>query len=542
MYSLLIVDDEKWVRQGLRSSVDWLSEGIKVLGDAEDGEQALKMIEEETPDIIITDIRMPGMDGMDLLEWIQTRNLHTKVIMISGYSDFSYAHKALRYGACDYVLKPIEETLLLASVRKCVERLGNENIKHRQIEQMSHRIRESLPLARQLYLEKLLSGDKSSIGTIETMWEALNIDLNPARLKVICIQVYHWGSVIKEPKDRSIIRYALSNIAQELSLQAGKSLACPLDKFDCVDAVVIYSPSSQADIENDILLTDFLNKLIESARLYLGIGINIGISRERTGTMLPKSFQEAIWSGGYAFYFGYGKAYDASKLPAASDDSRLQRPYQGPAGWSVRFVQAIKAAKEDTLREVVEELIRHMAESSDSYQPLVLREGLIALLDEAALRVKESYLTVPDSNDAMRTRLSIPYCSLAQLQEELMAVLLPFRQAYCSLGNRKRVIELALTYIEAHYSEGISMNTVAEHLYINPSYFSKIFHEEMNVTFSKYLLWLRLKKAKKLLNETNLKIYEIAEQVGYNDFRHFAKMFKEQEGMTPAQYRNSGIQ
>jgi two-component system response regulator YesN len=530
MYSVLIVDDERWVRQGLRSTIDWQAEGIEVLGEAEDGEEALRLIELRTPDIIITDIKMPRMDGLALIETVKNRNLPTKIIIISGYSDFSSAQKALRCGASDYVLKPIEETQILDVVRRCVIQLKREHENHHQIIRMSECIRESLPLARQRYLEMLLTSESASVQNRRTLWDRLNIHLDPDRLKVICVQVYDWGTNANDPKGRSLLRYALGNIAEEIGAVTGKTMTCPLDHHEDADLVILQSP-----FEEDGGGTERgMESLIEASRRYLGIRINIGISKIRESAKLPVSFQEAVHAAAYAFYYGYGRVYEAARLEQ-SYSLQLQE-YTGPNGWDTRFVHALKLGKETVLCELIEELVVHLQISRRKYLPRQLRNGLTVLLSEIEKKLESSH----SSEHSFRKKLYVPYCTLSELQDELLTVVRQFLQN-STLGNRKRFIELALKYMEEHFSEAITMNGVAEHLYLNPSYFSKIFHEETGETFSKYLIRLRMDKAKKLLKNSTLKIYEVAQQVGYQDFRHFVKLFKDHEGITPAQYRDLGV-
>ncbi len=203
MYTLLIVDDEKWVREGLRLTIDWESEGIQLQGEAADGEEAWKLAEAHAPDIIITDIKMPGMDGIALIETLAARKFHTKIIIISGYSDFNYAQKALKCGAFDYVLKPIEETNILEVVRRCVSVLEKERSTHDQKEKMSDCIRESLPLARQRYLEMILQGETASLGNVQRQWEVLSINLDPDHVTAVTVKIFNWGMRGKEKKRKA---------------------------------------------------------------------------------------------------------------------------------------------------------------------------------------------------------------------------------------------------------------------------------------------------------------------------------------------------
>jgi YesN/AraC family two-component response regulator len=531
MYSLLIVDDERWVRQGLRSTIDWQAEGIEVLGEAEDGEEALKLIELQIPDIIITDIKMPRMDGLALIETVTNRKLPTKIVIISGYSDFSFAQKAMRCGASDYVLKPIEETQVLDVVRRCVIQIKCEREDHHHIVRISECMRESLPLARQRYLEILLTNKSASFHNWKTLWDSLDIRLDPNHLKVIGVKVYDWGSNTNDPKGQYLLRYALGNIAEEIGAVTGKTMTCPLEHHEDADLVILQSPFLQDDGGTE----RGMESLIEAARRYLGIQINIGISQIRVYENLPVSFQEAVHASAYAFYDGYGKVYEAARLEQPY--SLQVQEYTGPSGWDTRFVHTVKLGKETVLSELIEELIAHVQINRRKYPPYQLRNGLTNLLYEIEKKLEPSY----SSEHSPINRLYVPFCTLSELKNELMTVVRQFQRIRNTIGNRKRVIKLALNYMEEHFTEAITMNRVAEQHYFNPSYFSKIFHEETGETYCKYLIRLRMEKAKNLLKDSSLKIYEVAEQVGYQDFRHFVKLFKAKEGITPAQYRDLGV-
>ncbi|KIL40575.1 hypothetical protein SD70_12560 [Gordoniibacillus kamchatkensis] len=531
MYSLLIVDDEKWVRQGLRSTIDWEAEQIEVLGEAQDGEEALELIRERPPDIIITDIKMPHMDGLALIEEVKNSNLPSKIIIVSGYSDFSSAQKAIRYGAADYVLKPIEETQVLSVVRRCVEQINREQQHRRDLVRLSECIRESLPLARQRYVEMLLTYDSASFPNWRSMWNRLDIRLDPERLRVMGVKVLDWGTSADDAKGQLLLRYALGNMAEEFGAAIGKTMTCPLDRQEDADLAILQSPFADDDGETK----RSMEALIEASRRYLGIRINIGISRIRDATKLHASFQEAVYAGAYAFYDGYGQAYEAARLVKAPLAST--QPYKGPNnGWDSRFAHAVKLGKEDAIAELIQELARHLQASRQSCAPYELRKGLQALLQNVAGKLEAN-----QAESSNRKKLSFPYCTLSELEDVLWTAVRQFQQTGGIPGNRKRFIEQALSYLAEHYAEDISMNLVAKQQYLNPSYFSKIFHEETGETFSKYVIRLRMEKAKQLLKDSSLKIYEVAQQVGYHDFRHFIKLFKDYEGLTPAQYRDSGL-
>lgn len=538
MYTLIVVDDEKWVRHGLSTTIDWEAGGIKLLGEAEDGEAACRMIDMNAPDIIITDIRMPGMDGLALLEYIRERRLHCKVIMISGYSDFSYAQKALRFGAHDYVLKPIEETNLLQIVGRCIDDLEKERRKESEFKKMSGYIRESLPLARQRYLEMSLTGQSvTAQSQLHMKWKALNIGLDSERVGVFAVRLHSWGPRRSE-EDRSLIVYSIGNMAEEIGLGW---VSCPLDPNQDADLAVLYSsPLLAGDMEMDRRNYKFkLEKLIHAVHHYLGIQISIGISRERNWAALTQSFNESLHACAFAFFDGCGTTYDAVELPKMSDKPLL---YPGPKNsWDTRLFHAMKLGDETMLKQLLDELDSHIISSRELYSPLHLYRGLAALLDRVVCHWEIS-CPLPETDHAFINRKKITFSAsnFSHLNDYLLSIFIELIKDYRAAGSKKRIIELALDYIQDHFTEALKMNEVAEHLFINPSYFSKIFHEEMGETFSKYVSGLRVSVARRLLKQSTLKVYEVAHQVGYSDFRHFVKVFKDTEGITPEKYRNLG--
>jgi len=537
MYSLFIVDDERWVRQGLRTTIDWQAEGVEVLGEAEDGEEALMFMDNQVPDIIITDIKMPRMDGLAFIEAIKARQLPCKIIIISGYSEFSYAQKAMRFGVADYVLKPIEETQVLEVVRDCIAQLQRKHEEQDEIAQLSARMRESLPLARQQYVETLLLKQSASTQRNHKLWDQLHIQLHPDYLQVIIMKVYDWGPHAANVNEHFVLRQAIGNFAKAEIGQMSELplLECPLDHNDDADLALLHSPVGEA------IDKAALESFIQACRRYLSIGINVGMSRICDIAGLHAAFQEAIQASADALYDGYGNVYQAHDMrmtpPTAAAINRQGHLFASPLDWGNRFVLTVKLGDPAALEELLDELIAHMQLNRPYVSALRQREDLSALFGDIEKKLEASF---PSELYTGKRSLFNPYCALTELKNELLHAVEQFRQSLQERGNRSRFVELAIDFTEQHFTEPLTMNQVADHLFLNPSYFSKLFHEKTGETFSKYLIRLRISKAKELLKQTTLKIYEVAEQVGYQDFRHFVKLFKEQEGMTPAQYRDVG--
>lgn len=572
MIKLMVVDDELWIREGLKQTIDWIAYGIQFIGDAEDGWKALELIESDVPDIIISDIKMPSMDGMELIEEIKRRGLDTKVIFISGFSDFVYAQKAIRLGAFDFILKPIEEKGLLEIIERCVNEITQKREMNFRLEDLSGRVRESLPLAKQKHLEMCFSQPIAE-PELQNKWEALRIDLNPNRLIVLTAVVHEWGDRGMNESGCSLMRYALGKLMEEIISEEGiRCMACLLHENEFADVALITSPREQ---DTSKLYEDFYrcaNDVIEGVHQVLGMRISIGISSMVDRTRLLHAFQEALTNSvGYLMQgpgHVYGTAFSSSSsihieraahLPgvhttyqisdarhavslAAGVPLTMIKAESLDMAWSNRILHALKQMDEGRLSDLIDEQMRQLQELVKQTSAFAVRCGMNMCIGILLSRWQENGLSKEFSKPYMIThqqKLQLYRCSLNDWKNTIMNAFLK-KDKGASSGGQRRTIDTALRYIHDNFHLGISLNNVAETIYLNPSYFSRVFHAEVGETLSRYLIRIRISKAKELLEQTPLKIYEVADRVGYKDFRHFVKTFKEWEGMTPAQFRNYG--
>ncbi|XEC95577.1 response regulator [Paenibacillus tarimensis] len=536
MLKLFVADDEIWVRQGLRMTIDWAAYGIQWSGEAENGEDALRIIAEDTPDIILTDIKMPCMDGLMFMEELKKRGITAKVIFISGYNDFTYAQKAVQLGAFDYVLKPLEVPVLLEIIQRCADEIRLEKEQQERLRQLTGRIRESLPLARQRFLESCLMEGRVP-PDMDKKWEMLYIGLNPERLLVVAATVHEWKVKGLNESGFSLLCYGLGNMAEELYATAGyRCLACPLNSHETVDVAVILSPPDAGSVLDAAAITQ---KWITEADRILGLKISAGLSSILTRPDLSYALKEALTSAANAFYSGFGSCH----LP----DSRTDIVYRtagvpmDPA-WSNRFVYALKQRDSQQLNALLDEQSEYIYSLRESMPALAVRRTGNLAAQSVLTKWQELLARSPACGELMPTfeqSLRLNRFVLPNMKQVFLSV---FSSGGANAApNPKHTIQLALEYIHNHYKTNISLSDVASRLYLNPSYFSRIFHQEMGETFSKYVIHLRLKKAKALLRQTPLRIYEIADEIGYKDVRHFVKTFKETEGVTPAEFRDNAI-
>ncbi|QHT63088.1 response regulator [Paenibacillus lycopersici] len=783
MLKLIIVDDELWIREGLKRTVDWQARGIYLAGEAENGRQALELLKAEKPDIVITDIRMPAMDGTELMEEARRSGIAAKIILISGFGDFEYAQKAVKLGAFDYILKPIEEETLLGIVDRCAAEIREERMLSAKLETLTDLARTSVPLARQKHLELCLTRPLAE-RELQPAWQAFGIDLHPDRLVVLSAVVHDWGDRELSPDGCALMRYAAGKLLEELLAEQGvRAFACPRNEDVHADTVVIVSAEvqrapgagwNQASPDAAAAAVRIaIKRAVEQAQQVLGIRMSAGLSGTVDRTQLFSAFREALTNCADYFVDGGGRVYggedeirrtgdedcpddggwdvggawqsageesaiggacqsageesaDSGSRQSASacrsgavvgqaderdcadagglhsvganrgdtggwqsagasrpdsgswqsaganrpdsgswqsaganradsgswQSAGANRPDSGSwqsagasrsgavvgqaedrdyadagdrhpvganradaEGWQnagqyrpgagsrqyeganrgddrCRHAAAVDRAAaaggapcadkpeaaadaEDAWRQpegehaqsaVKAELLdtaltnrmvhamllsdeRRLAELLDEQEAMLScwakRGSALAVRDELSLFVdlllakRREHLKPAEIS--YQAKLKLYRCPLRDWKRTALEVF----AAGCPEGatggmSQRRAVDKALRFIHDNYQRGISLADVAETIYLNPSYFSRMFHDEIGEPLSKYLIRIRIAKAKELLGQTPLKIYEIADLVGYKDFRHFVRTFKEWEGITPTQFRNYG--
>ncbi len=539
LIKLVVVEDEIWMREALRTAFDWTSLGVCLAGEASDGQQALALIETERPEIVLLDIRMPLMNGLELLKQINTRSIETNVIIISAYRDFEYAQEAVKLGAFDYVVKPIFEDQLIDVIQRCLERLTIKQEKMYEFENMTGSYKESLPLARQKFIENVLGDDHHELpDRTEEKLKKLGIPIDPNMLGIMSIVVYDWGNKGEDKKSRSMLRSTIGTIATEAIRETYDAIACTAGDEDN-DVVVLFSPLTEGDKARDRpMIAEKCDEMIEKISQMVDVDVSVGYSRYGMLSNAKDGLKEAANSAAMAFFEGNGKSYHLpSAFPAACGHIAIF-PHKG---WEQSLLLALKMKDLDAVDRLCDELIQHVNQLRGPFPPLSImqsfRISFQRLFDQwmDSLQPEEDsisyYYKIKETWESSKRTLgnikSFLLDSLRLTSEERHV-----QQAH------KKLIQTAVAYINEKFKDDVTLNDVSDHLYISPWYLSKLFHERIGITFSKYVVSLKINEAKQLLAQTNMRIYEVAEEVGYSNFRHFAKTFKSVEGVTPSQYRN----
>jgi len=533
MYRMLIVDDESWIRERIRYTIDWQKVGIQVAGEACDGEEALKMAEELYPDIILTDIRMPCIDGLELARELKKRGNEAKVIIISGYADFEYAKKAIQLGAFDYILKPFEDEELINVISVCVKELDRLKQKEELLERAGKQIKESMLILKEKFLINLVNGYFQSEQQIYSYMEYIGLEYKGTNYICFVVQIDECGTIGPNGDwDEHLAQFAVCNIIKDFVAKIGESELFFLHTGEII--CLIFSKNSSDILARQVM--SISNGIRRIVRKVMDITVTIGIGRTCTTFLdISTSYREAKQALQFRTYFGADRTYNIKGLDANFRLNNIRPQVLQPLLNSIRIGDIRSALRN------LDIVVKEATKDAGNLLPVDLKLLYVEIAYPMAKIILEENTLIENSlsfslNFFERFNMLQSMDQLKKFLEDTMMVIIDCLQN--SVSNKKRkVIEKALEYIENHYNEPITMNDVARKLYLNATYFCKMFKDEMGESFTKYLMRLRIQKAIEFMNDPTLKIYEIAEKVGYSDVQYFTKIFKNFHGVTPMQYR-----
>lgn len=525
MFNLIIVDDEEIVRNGLKKFVNWEELGFQVTGDMESALEALEFIENERVDAILTDIKMPDMDGLTLIEEIRTINSDIKTVILSGYGEFEYAQKAIRLGAYDFLTKPVkfeELKRIFLNISQILEEKEKEDNKKK----------EYTLLKKERFLNNLSKGfysDKSfNLKRINEMDFALDKG-NFCIIRVYICAMFDDSIDETEVSSFNMIKSEISEVLRDKLHAIGK---CHIYNNEISELCILLYPNAGED-EIKKFFEKFQEDFIKDFKIssYIGIG-----NKYEDIKYLPQSYKEA----GEALEYRILKK--RSSVLFFSDVCRFFKGRDVVTDEvKANILLYLMQADEEKLIKYVEKLLREIAES-ENISVNILYDSCVEIL-----LIVSKYIGGLDNSFYNSEIQSTTLKSLFEKDsfEDIRKYMADYiTSSVCFIKSLKetttgRVVENAKRYIEGHYSEDITLNKMSDILYVHPTYLCKLFKEKTGENFIDYLIRVRVEKAKQLLSDLSLKIYEISEMVGYESSKYFSKVFKEFVGVTPKEYRDS---
>ena len=527
MLRMLIVDDEYLVLERLRRCVDWSELGIEIGGEATDGQEALALFEQIDPHIVITDINMPYINGLDFSKLARQRRARCRFVMLTGHSDFEYAREALHIGASGYLLKPINKSDLTALILSLKEQIESEERASRYLEELKLTAKAGNQALREQLLQTLVRGAGKRPATELVRAFACAYPALQDEPLVLALFELRFSAGCFSPEDKELCRFAVGNIA--------KDVFAPSTHFETINHtskhVALIINARQEDLDHCVVLC---NRVRELMMTYLNLTMTVGVSRAHADGLsaITRAYAEAVEALDSKLVLGIGRIirYDRLKRAPFPESSINLRE-----DLLIHFRLGNLSTIRKKVHEMFEEAIRR--EISVDALCLLLSELLLVLSDfskeKGVARTEED--GVPLSINALLEERE----ELAQVEEAFCerAVFLIRRYGREQLLSYSGLVGRTKRYIDQNYNDkAISLNTIAEAIEINPCHLSTVFKRESKHSVIEYLTQCRMHNAKRLLDEGKTRLVDVADTVGYSDPYYFSKCFKRVFGLSPSHY------
>lgn len=543
MFKVLIIDDEPIIRKGIRNIVNWDNFGCEVCGEAGDGLEGRQQIQKFHPDIIITDIRMPEVDGLSMIAEIKEDVPDSKIIILTGYRDFDYARESMQLGAFDYILKPTKIEELNAVIARAVKELRFKYDRESEIERLRRMYEKNLPFIREKLLYNMLYGTCSDDGTL-VQAEALGMKIGRFMLGTVESDENETAEGQGADEQRSVqdaqlYQFGIISTLEEVFSDNFDVLCVSISPRRVAFVLEIREDSKTGQDEINSKCT-YLQNIIQNC---FGFTISVAISTRGEGyAELPAKLRECKEALEHKFYLGAGCVIfynDLSNFFKYTDYSSLNDRQK-------LLIDDVKAGNPEAVAASLRELAQAVNNLGNSDKEYIKNFyfNTISLINSIRVSVASGEKKTDDTALTSLYRMVEKCDNLTDLNSVLENAA---RQTVGKVheynnNNMKLLMRRAVDYIEKHFSEQVTLNQVAEKLYVSNFYLSRMFKKELGINFIDYLNELRIEKAKEMLVNAKYKTYEVAEAVGVPNSHYFSKLFRKYVGMTASEYRESAAQ
>ena len=528
MLKVFIVEDECLVREGIRDNVAWADNGFEFVGEAADGEMALPLIRKTRPDILITDIKMPFMDGLELSKIVSKELPETKIIILSGYGDFEYARQAISLSVDQYLLKPITKAALTDALNQIKEKLEKEREQKNYDLQYVREQQNYEQYEMRKFFEEITAGTLK-VGEIYNSAEKLGISIDAGCYNLVLFTLQPQASAGEY--SAAIAEFQDSLFESFIDKDEYLLFRCNIMTF----AVIV-----KGSMDNIELMTtqcvEGIKKRCESLN-NLNWYVAKGSPVERLSAM-PKCYENAMSRLSMRHIYPESRIFgeDVDTVVSISDDMSSFDDLDVETVDPMIIRKFLQTGLESEVEQFVDNYLRNLGSAVGS---LMFRQYILLSSRFSAAIVAKSF---GENQEAFLKTLPevAADISIEEAKEYLLSVLhrvIEVRDAE-SQNRFNSMLKNAMNYIDEHFGdEDISLNTVAKSVNVSANYFSAVFSQEVGETFIEYLTNKRMEKAKQLLRQTSMRSGEIAFEVGYRDPRYFSFLFRKTVGCTPRDYR-----
>jgi two-component system response regulator YesN len=518
MWKTVIIDDDPNLLEGMRESIPWEELDVAWVGDGIDGQEGLQVIEEQQPDIIITDINMPIMNGLEMIGILRDHGFKGKFIILSGYVDFEYARQALRLQVDDYLTKPITIDNLKTVLSRVTAELEQESLKEEEHIRLKDLLKKYEPLALEEWMKSVLTGNlQTHSGHIKEINEKIT-DWNGQLHLVVGLELHNSHSWDLWDNGHDLVRFAIHNVISELTNEMFSDFEY-MELHSHRFAVLLHSEAGTGEQEHFISLAGQLKEKIRmclNEQLKLVVQVELG-DAVKDWRILSESFKMMFLNSG-------------------AIDHSLYAPLR-----SVKFYHeisdAVRTGQEAETRKII-----------DSYVQTLEPQ---AIFHEQTLKIWASEIWAIMAYSLYGIGIELehifpeftPYEDMAgdnsprALKSWLERIVTEIIQRQYSGDNIKyrQMAKFIVRFVHEHYAENITLGLLADEINISKNYLGQIFRNVMGETFNQYVTRIRMEKAKRIILEGKLYIYEIAEKVGYSNIPYFSSQFKKYIGINPTE-------
>lgn len=536
---VFLVEDEMVIRRGIKNSIDWEKEGYIFCGEASDGELAYPMIIKEKPDILITDIRMPFMDGLELCKLVKKELPNIKILILSGYDEFDYAKEAIRLGVTEYLLKPISSGKLLEALNGVSESIRREKEDKDLVRKYMEEMRENTEHEKQKFFEQMIAGNLSMADALET-GKKYEMNLSTGMYNLLLFRFTLGKENRKSGELLGEAEYAIEKLTERLEyvfeFQRGVEGWAFLLMADNEEQMSERVKELSKDLEE-------IMKNYSTIAYFGGIGQPVARLRE-----LEESFREAERALAARFTMELNRIISVEDIRMAQNVDTLDDIEITSFGeiekTRTMLEKFLNNGAEDEIDEFVDVYINELPE--ENLKSVLMRQYIIMDAYIVMMSFCEKIEGIEGEMQAQSEELKNSMKTIQTLEEiknyirMLLKKIIGVRDTIS--GRRySDIIEIAKDQIRKTYmSDEISLNTIAAEVGMSPSYFSSIFSKEMGKTFVEYLTEIRMDRAKELLMCSSMKTSEIGYEVGYKDPHYFSYIFKKTQNCTPKEFRARG--
>lgn len=520
MFKIILADDEPIIIKGLKKMIQWERLNAQIVAEAENGEELLAKIRQYSPDIVISDVAMPRMTGLDVIKEIREEGRNTKVIFLSGYQEFDYAKAAIRYAAQEYLLKPVGKEELEQAILKAESSLKSDS----PLEYCQEETNDIQSIFRKINTE-------ADCRELYEVFEEMGLETGGKEFTGICFLVpAEFYKKITDHNMAELLRFSIFKRIQEY-IRKHKNGFVIKREANSSNIMLIGEPGQGQQMAEQIV-EDIINLIDQEyhVRLFCGIGGTVQRMAD-----LKFAYKTAKFSAELHFfvqeevirYETISREFHCSFEDYNNKYKELLGSiFHRSTGWQDYLMEEL---------DIIENLHygnRYAAENR-----------CIALAMDLQQELEEFHILPPEARQqyemfVAKIRMQEDYAHLRKFIKENLSYFLE-KYAFSNKTSDKQTIWQVKEYMKEHYAEDLTLGTLAEIVYMNPYYFSAFFKRETGQNFKNYLMEIRMKAAVQILMESDIKTYELAKAVGYNDVRSFTEKFKEYFGDSPAGYKKS---